>query len=72
MPVVAGIDIDGACEHAYEANNGDAEFYEQDVAETSSEQIKEYFGEADVQDSRRLRTVSAVLDLRATKERGRA
>ena len=48
VPVVAGIDIDGACEHAYEANNGEAKFYEQDVAETSSEQIEGYFGEADI------------------------
>ena len=49
VPVVAGIDIDGACEHAYEANNGGAKFYQQDVTHTSPDQIMEYFGEAEIQ-----------------------
>ena len=48
VPVVAGIDIDEACEYAYEENNEGAVFHVQDVADTTPEQLADYFGDADV------------------------
>ena len=48
VPVVAGIDIDEACKHAYEANNEGAVFHIQNVARTKPAELDEYFDGADV------------------------
>ncbi|GAB5519474.1 MAG: DNA cytosine methyltransferase [Rhodothermales bacterium] len=47
VSVVAGIDVDSACRHAYEANNG-ARFIEQDVSKTTLEELSALYGDADV------------------------
>lgn len=47
IPVVAGIDVDPVCRHAYETNNG-ARFIEQDVSQTSPEELHALYGEAEI------------------------
>lgn len=48
IPVVAGIDIDEACKHAYQENNEGAVFHVQDVNDTTPDQLAGYFGDAEV------------------------
>jgi DNA (cytosine-5)-methyltransferase 1 len=43
--VVAGYDIDSACEWPYERNNGRAKFHQADVGNLTGEQITAHFGE---------------------------
>lgn len=45
--VVAGVDVDGACQYPYEANNA-ATFYERDVTALSGDEIKKWFGNAEI------------------------
>lgn len=45
VDVVAGIDVDAACKHPFEANNS-AKFIQGDVAEVPAEQIRDLFGTA--------------------------
>ncbi len=47
LNVVAGIDVDGACRHPFEANNG-ATFVNGDVSKLSSDFLNNLFGDADV------------------------
>jgi DNA (cytosine-5)-methyltransferase 1 len=47
VPVVAGIDVDPACRHPFETNNG-ARFIEEDVSRTKPAVLKDLFGDADV------------------------
>lgn len=47
ISVVAGIDVDPVCRHAYETNNG-ARFIEQDVSKTSLDELRALYGEAEV------------------------
>lgn len=47
VPVVAGIDVDPACRHPFEANNG-ARFIEEDVSRTKPAVLKDLFEDADV------------------------
>ena len=45
LQVVAGIDLDPACRHPYEANN-QAKFIERDVSKIKVAELKELFGGA--------------------------
>lgn len=47
IEVVAGVDVDEACRHPFEANNG-ALFVHQDVGEFSAEYLNELFGDAEI------------------------
>ncbi len=47
IPVVAGIDVDPVCRHAYETNNA-ARFIEQDVSTTTPEELRALYGKAEV------------------------
>ncbi len=47
ISVVAGIDVDPICRHAYETNN-EARFIEQDVSKTTPEEIVALYGEAEI------------------------
>jgi DNA (cytosine-5)-methyltransferase 1 len=47
VPVVAGVDLDETCKHPFEANN-QARFYARDVASLTSEDLKEWWGDAEV------------------------
>ena len=47
VPVLAGIDVDATCRHAYEANNR-ARFIRQDVSYTSPEELRALYGGAKV------------------------
>lgn len=47
IPVLAGIDVDPACHHPFEANN-EALFIEENVSRTNPEVLKNLFGDADV------------------------
>lgn len=47
VPVVAGIDVDPACRHPFETNNG-ARFIEEDVSRMKPAALKDLFGDADV------------------------
>lgn len=46
LPVVAGIDLDPACQYPYEANNR-ARFVEQDISEVTADELKTLFGKAE-------------------------
>jgi len=46
--VVAGVDLDDACLHPYEANNPGATFYARDVAKLRSSEVESWFGSASV------------------------
>lgn len=46
--VVAGVDLDEACRHPYEANNPGAKFYNWDVARLDASQLNSWFGSATV------------------------
>lgn len=48
VPVVAGVDLDKACQHPYEANNSGAAFYERDVANLKAREVASWFGSAAV------------------------
>lgn len=45
VPVVAGVDLDSACEYPYEANN-DARFIQRDVSTLTAREINALFGDA--------------------------
>jgi DNA (cytosine-5)-methyltransferase 1 len=45
--VVAGVDLDKACKHPYQANNSSA-FYSRDVAKLKGSKVKKWFGNASV------------------------
>ncbi|WP_254684796.1 DNA cytosine methyltransferase [Sulfitobacter sp. JL08] len=45
--VVAGVDVDQACKHAFEVNN-DAKFLLEDVSELSPEKLNDHFGDASI------------------------
>ncbi|KAB0674574.1 DNA (cytosine-5-)-methyltransferase [Aeromonas dhakensis] len=47
IPVVAGIDVDPACRHPFETNNG-ALFIKEDVSHSTPEMLQHLFGEADI------------------------
>lgn len=47
IPVAAGIDVDPACRHPFETNNG-ARFIEEDVTRCKPDMLQELFGDADV------------------------
>ncbi len=47
-PVVAGVDIDEACRHPYEANNPGARFYARDVARLRAPEVESWFGSAQI------------------------
>lgn len=47
LTVNAGIDIDAACKHAFEANNN-ATFHHQDISTVSPESLRSMFGNAEV------------------------
>lgn len=47
MHVVAGVDLDEACQHPYQANNSSI-FYSLDVAELKGSKLNEWFGDAAV------------------------
>lgn len=47
IPVVAGIDVDRMCRHAYETNN-EARFIEQDVSLSSPEELLALYGDVEV------------------------
>jgi DNA (cytosine-5)-methyltransferase 1 len=47
VPVVAGIDVDSACRHPFETNNG-ALFVKEDVFRVRPAALKKLFGDADV------------------------
>jgi DNA (cytosine-5)-methyltransferase 1 len=47
VSVVAGIDIDPACRHPFETNNG-ARFIEEDVLRMKPAVVKNFFGDADI------------------------
>ncbi len=46
IEVVAGIDLDGRCEYAYEENNVGSRFMHMDVADVAAQDIQGYFGNA--------------------------
>lgn len=46
--VVAGVDLDKACEHPYTANHAGVAFHKYDVAKLQATQIAEWFGDASV------------------------
>lgn len=46
VPVVAGVDLDEACRHPYEANNPGAKFYARDVAKLRPSEVESWFGSA--------------------------
>ena len=46
--VVAGLDVDEACRHPFEANNKGARFINQDVGKVSTKRINELLGNADI------------------------
>lgn len=48
IPVVAGVDLDDACQHPYEANNDGAKFYSYDVAQLKASEVQSWFGDAKV------------------------
>jgi DNA (cytosine-5)-methyltransferase 1 len=48
VPVVAGVDLDSACKHPYEANNGGAKFYARDVAKLEAAEVSRWLGKAKV------------------------
>ncbi|MEZ4240352.1 MAG: DNA cytosine methyltransferase, partial [Myxococcota bacterium] len=48
VPVVAGVDLDEACRHPYEANNPGATFYARDVAKLHASEVGSWFGSASV------------------------
>ena len=45
LKVVAGYDIDGSCEYAYEALNAGAEFYKKDIAHMTPEMVLSHYPE---------------------------
>lgn len=47
IPVVAGIDLDPACQHPYEANNK-SRFVQRDVSKVRIKDLQEFFGKADI------------------------
>src|SRR5688572_16008812 len=47
MKVVAGIDLDPACEYAYESNNN-GKFIKADISNVSGEDLNKLFGEAEI------------------------
>lgn len=47
IPVVAGIDVDPACRHPFETNNG-ARFIEEDVSRSKPVKLRALFGDADI------------------------
>jgi len=47
LPVVAGIDLDPACQFPYEQNNRRARFIQKDVGDFSSEELEKLFGDAE-------------------------
>ncbi len=47
LPVVAGIDLDGACRYPYEQNI-ESVFMERDVSDISEEELDQLFGEAEI------------------------
>ncbi len=48
MSVVAGVDLDEACRHPYEANNPGARFVKRDIAELSAPEVESWFNGAPV------------------------
>ena len=48
LPVVAGVDLDPACRHPFEHNNEGAEFHERDVSSLEADELKSWFGTADL------------------------
>lgn len=44
VPVVAGVDIDEACRHPYEANNRGTSFYARDVPKLTATELESWFG----------------------------
>jgi DNA (cytosine-5)-methyltransferase 1 len=48
VPVVAGVDFDGACRHPYEANHEGIAFYQQDVAKLKASDVDKWFGDASI------------------------
>ncbi|MFQ2616851.1 DNA cytosine methyltransferase [Aeromonas caviae] len=47
IPVVAGIDVDPACRHPFETNNG-ATFIKEDVSHSTPEMLQNLFGDAEI------------------------
>ena len=45
LKVVAGYDIDGSCEYAYEALNAGAEFYKKDISHMTPEMVSSHYPE---------------------------
>jgi DNA (cytosine-5)-methyltransferase 1 len=48
VPVVAGVDLDEACRHPYEANNPGSSFYARDVAELAASELESWFGSSPI------------------------
>ncbi len=48
LGVVAGVDLDVACRHPYEANNAGASFHPRDVAKLDAKEVESWFGRAEV------------------------
>jgi len=48
VPVVAGVDLDGACRHPYEFNNPGTAFHARDVAKLKASEIETWFGDASI------------------------
>jgi DNA (cytosine-5)-methyltransferase 1 len=48
VPVIAGVDIDEACEHPYESNNPGASFHTRDVAKLEASEVESWFGTASI------------------------
>lgn len=48
VKVVAGVDLDEACKHPYEANHDGIEFHQADVAKLDASKVDEWFGDATV------------------------
>ena len=46
LPVVAGLDLDPACRHAYEANNG-AKFLQRDISKVETQELEDLFSGAE-------------------------
>lgn len=49
VPVVAGVDLDSACQHPYEENNPGATFHACDVAQLKAIEVHEWFADAPIQ-----------------------
>lgn len=61
--VVAGIDVDEACRHPFEANNA-ARFFNEDVGRITPKGLDELFGDAEIRVAGRVRALPAIFHLR--------